>query len=324
MKAYIARRLLLIIPMMIGVTLISFFIIHLTPGDPTELLTDLNPNASPESAKRMQELYHLDKPIIVQYSYWLKSVATLDFGHSFSLDARPVIDKITERIPITLVINMLQLGIILSLAIPIGVYAAMHPYSRFDKGATLFVFFGFSIPGFWLALLLMILFGVWLEWLPISGLTSFNHDQLSVWGKFVDYTEHLLMPVLVGGLTGLAGLSRYTRQNMLEVIRQDYVTTARAKGLSENVVVYKHCLKNALLPIVTILALSIPGLIGGSVIFESIYSIPGMGQLLFQSIMQRDYPLIMGILVIGSFLTLLANLLADIAYAFIDPRISYE
>ena len=189
MKAYIARRLLLIIPMMIGVTLISFFIIHLTPGDPTELLTDLNPNASPGSAKRMQELYHLDKPIIVQYSYWLKSVATLDFGHSFSLDARPVIDKITERIPITLIINMLQLGIILTLSIPIGVYAAMHPYSRFDKGATLFVFFGFSIPGFWLALLLMILFGVWLEWLPISGLTSFNHDQLSLWGKFVDYTE---------------------------------------------------------------------------------------------------------------------------------------
>lgn len=324
MNAYVIRRLLLIVPMMIGVTLISFFIIHLAPGDPTELLTDLNPNASPESAKKLRELYRLDEPIISQYFHWLGQVATLDFGTSFSMDARPVLDKIVERIPITLIINVLQMSIILFLSIPIGVYAATKPYSFFDKATTLFVFLGFSMPGFWLALLLMILFGVWLDWLPISGLTSYNHDQLSTWGQFVDYAKHLLMPVLTGGLTGLAFTSRIMRQNTLETLSQDYIVTARAKGLTENRVLFKHSLKNALLPLVTILALSIPGLIGGSVIFESIYSIPGMGQLFYQSVMQRDYPLIMGVLVIGSFLTLMANLLADIAYAWVDPRISYD
>ncbi len=324
MYAYVIRRLLMVLPMMIGITVISFFIIHLSPGDPTELLTDLNPNASVESAKRLRELYHLDKPIIVQYFLWLKDIAVLDFGDSFSQDARPVIDKIGERIPITLLLNVLSLTIVLLAAIPIGVLSATRQYSLFDKIASLFVFFGFAMPTFWLALLLMIFFGIWLDWFPISGIASIDHDQLSAWGRFMDYVKHLTMPVLVAGLTSLAGLSRFTRQNMLEVIRQDYVVTARAKGLSESVVIYKHALKNAMLPIVTIMALSIPGLIGGSVIFETIYSIPGMGQLFYHSVMARDYPVIMGILVIGAFITLFANLLADISYAFVDPRISYE
>ncbi len=324
MQAYIIRRLLMMIPMMIGVTLISFVVIHLAPGDPTELMTDMNPNASPESLAKLRELYHLDEPLPVQYFYWLKKIVKLDFGHSFSSDARPVFDKIKERIPITLLINGLSLFIVLILAIPIGVYSAISPYSIFDKATTIFVFLGFSMPTFWLALLLMLLFGVHLGWLPVSGLESFNHDSMSGFDQFIDHAKHLLLPVLVSGLTSLAGLSRFARQNMLEVVRQDYVTTARAKGLSENVVIFKHCLKNAFLPIVTLLALSIPGLIGGSVIFESIYSIPGMGLLFFQSVMSRDYPLIMGVLVIGSILTLLANLLADICYAFVDPRISYE
>ncbi len=324
MYAYVIRRLLMVAPMMIGITLISFLIIHLAPGDPTELLTDMNPNASPESVIKLRELYHLDEPLVVQYWLWLKRVAVLDFGDSFSMDARPVITKIKERIPITLIINVLTLFITLVLAIPIGVLSATRQYSWFDKLASLFVFFGFAMPSFWLALLLMILFGIQLGWLPISGIESFNHDQLSPWGQFIDYVKHLTMPVLMLGLTGLAGLSRFTRQNMLEVIRQDYVTTARAKGLSETIVIYKHALKNALLPIITILALSIPGLIGGSVIIEQIYSIPGMGKLFYDAVMMRDYPVVMGILVIGAFLTLLANLLADIAYGLVDPRISYD
>ncbi|VAX15962.1 Oligopeptide transport system permease protein OppB (TC 3.A.1.5.1) [hydrothermal vent metagenome] len=323
MYAYVVRRLIMVPPMMIGITIISFFIIHLAPGDPTELLTDLNPHASAEAAVKLRELYNLDKPIIVQYFMWLKNIAVLDFGDSFSQDARPVIDKIGERIPITLLLNVLSLGIVMFFAIPIGVMSATHQHSLFDKVASLFVFFGFAMPTFWLALLLMIFFGVWLDWLPISGIASFNHDQLTPWGKFVDYARHLIMPVLVAGLTSLAGLSRFTRQNMLEVIRHDYVVTARAKGLPETVVIYKHALKNAMLPIITIMALSIPGLIGGSVIFETIYSIPGMGQLFYHAVMARDYPVIMGILVIGAFITLFANLLADIAYALVDPRISY-
>lgn len=323
MYAYVIRRLLLMIPMMIGITLISFLIIHLAPGDPTELLTNMNPNVSPDSRKKLRELYHLDEPVIMQYLLWLKDVAVLDFGNSFSQDARPVLDKISERIPITLLLNVLSLAIVLIVALPVGVMSATHQYSWFDKVASVFVFFGFAMPTFWLALLLMIFFGIWLDWFPISGISSINHAQMSPWGQFMDYVRHLTMPVLVAGLTSLAGMSRFTRQNMLEVIRQDYVVTARAKGLAESVVIYKHCLKNALLPIITIMALSIPGLIGGSVIFETIYSIPGMGQLFYHAVMARDYPVIMGILVIGAFLTLLANLLADIAYAMVDPRISY-
>ncbi|VAX22101.1 Oligopeptide transport system permease protein OppB (TC 3.A.1.5.1) [hydrothermal vent metagenome] len=324
MYAYIIRRLLLIIPMMIGITLISFFIIHLAPGDPTGMMTDLNPNVSPEAIKKMRAMYNLDEPLHTQYFLWLKKVAVLDLGDSLSMDARPVLDKIMERIPVTLLINVLSMVIILILSIPIGILSATKQYSFFDRATTIFVFIGFAMPTFWLALLLMIVTGVWNDWFPISGLVSFNHDQLSPWGKFLDYAHHLTMPVLMSGLTGLAGLSRFTRQSMLEVTRQDYVTTARSKGLPERTVIYKHSLKNALLPIVTILGLSIPSLIGGSVIFESIYSIPGMGQLFFQSVMARDYTLVMGVLVIGSFLTLIAILISDIAYAMVDPRISYE
>jgi peptide/nickel transport system permease protein len=209
-------------------------------------------------------------------------------------------------------------------SIPIGVWSATHPNSMFDRGSTLFVFVGFSAPGFWVALLLMILFGVQLGWLPISGIRSINYEQFSTFGKVIDVTRHLIMPVLLSSLTSLAFLSRITRQNMLEVIRQDYITTAFAKGCGENAVYYSHALRNALLPIVTILGLSIPSLIGGSVIFETIFSIPGMGQLFYESVMSRDYPLVMGILVIGATLTLVGNLVADLTYAAADPRISYD
>lgn len=324
MRAYIIRRLLMVIPMMLGITLISFFIMHLAPGDPTELMTNLNPDVSPESITRLRELYHLDQPLTAQYFLWLRDIATLDFGRSFSQDARPVLDKILERLPITILINVLSLIVALAVALPLGVFSAVRQYSLFDKLASLFVFFGFSMPTFWLALLLMMLFGVQLGWFPVSGVVSLNHEQLSALGKAGDYAWHLTIPVLMTGLTSLAGISRYARQSMLEVIRQDYIVTARAKGLPERIVIYKHGLKNALLPIVTLMALSIPGLIGGSVIFETIFSIPGAGQLFYQAVMSRDYPLVMGELVLGAFLTLLANLIADVAYAFVDPRISYD
>jgi len=314
----------MVLPMMIGITLISFAIIHLAPGSPTQAMTDLNPNVSPESIVKLRQMYHLDEPIYIQYWLWLKKVAVLDFGDSFSQDARPVLDKILERLPITLLINILSLAVIFLISIPIGVLSATHQYSYFDRIASLFVFFGFSMPTFWFALLLMILFGVWLDWLPISGVVSMNHANLSPYGKFMDYCTHLLLPVSMSALTSLAGMSRFTRQSMLEVIRQDYVTCARAKGLSERTVIYKHALKNATLPIITLIALSIPGLIGGSVIFETIYSIPGTGQLFYQAVMGRDYPLVMGSLVIMAFLTLFANLLADVSYAMVDPRIHYE
>ncbi|MDH5477698.1 MAG: ABC transporter permease [Nitrospinota bacterium] len=324
MRAYILRRLIMVIPMMFGITIISFAIIHLAPGSPTQAMTDLNPNVSPESIVKLRQLYNLDDPLHVQYWLWLKKVLVLDFGDSFSQDARPVLDKILERLPITLLISVLSLIIVFTLSIPIGVLSATHQYSFFDRVASLFVFFGFSMPTFWFALLLMILFGVWLDWLPISGVVSMNHAQLSEFGKIKDYAMHLFLPVTMSGLTSLAGMSRFTRQSMLEVIRQDYVICARAKGLPERKVIYKHAMKNATLPIITLTALSIPGLIGGSVIFETIYSIPGTGQLFYQAVMGRDYPLVMGELVLMAFLTLIANLLADVSYAMVDPRIHYD
>ena len=216
---------------------------------------------------------------------------------------------------------MLSLILVILIAIPIGVSSATHQYSLYDKITTVAVFVGFAIPTFWLALLLMIFFGIYLDWLPISGIKSLDYDNLSAGGKVWDLASHLILPVLLEAFGGLAGLSRYMRSNMLEVIRSDYITTARAKGLSERVVIYKHAMRNALLPVITILGLSVPGLIGGSVIFETIFAIPGMGQLFYMSVMMRDYPLIMGILTIGAILTLAGNLLADIGYAVADPRI---
>ncbi len=321
MWLYLLKRMGFMIPMLLGITLVSFVVIHLAPGTPTDLQTTLNPKASLEAQKRLRELYGLDKPMMVQYWDWLSRLAVLDFGRSFSPDRRPVWDKIKERIGITLGLNLMSLILILVVAIPIGVIAATRAHSWFDKATTLFVFFGFAMPTFWLALLLIMLFGVHLDWLPISGLTSLNYPQLSLAGKLRDLGAHVTLPVLVAAFGGLAGMSRYMRGNMLEVIRQDYITTARAKGLPERVVIFKHALRNALLPVVTILGLSVPGLIGGSVIFESIFAIPGMGQLFYGAVMARDYPLVMGELVIGAVLTLLGNMLADLGYALVDPRI---
>ncbi len=221
----------------------------------------------------------------------------------------------------TLAINVASLLLIMAVAVPVGVISAVRQNSLLDRTLTVTVFLAFAIPGFWLALLLMVLFGVQLGWLPISGIYSYNYEQLGLWGKIADVASHLVLPVVVSGFAGIAAFSRYVRSNMLEVIRQDYILTARAKGLPERTVIYSHALRNALLPVITMLGLSVPGLIGGSVIFETIFSIPGMGQLFFNSVLMRDYPVVMGILVIGAVLTLLGNLLADLSYAWADPRV---
>lgn len=309
------------IPLLLGITIISFVVIHLAPGSPTDLQTEMNPRVSAEMKARIRAMYDLDKPLYQQYWLWLKKLAVLDLGTSFSPDRRPVIDKILERLPITIIINVLSMVFIIIVAVPIGVLSAVHQDSWFDKITGVFVFIGFAMPTFWLALLLMILFGIYLGWLPISGIRSLNYEYLQPVTAFVDLLKHLILPVLLSAFGGLAGFSRYMRANMLEVIRQDYITTARAKGLSERTVIYKHALRNALLPVITILGLSVPGLIGGSVIFETIFAIPGMGQLFYMSAMSRDYPVIMGILFIGAVLTLIGNLIADVSYAVADPRI---
>jgi len=320
MLGYALRRCVVAVPLLIGITFISFIVIHLAPGDPTEIQTgDLGINA--QAVKQMRELYELDKPLYVQYWKWLRRIVHLDFGRSFSPDGRLVLDKIGERLPITLLLNILQLSIIVACAVPIGVTSAVRQYSTFDKVTTVFVFIGFATPDFWLALLLMMLFGVELGWLPISGLRSMNWEYLGFWKQQRDFLSHLILPTFVVTFGGLAGFSRYMRQAMLDVIRQDYIQTALAKGLASRVVIGKHALRNAMMPIVTILGLSLPGLIGGSVIVESIFAIPGMGLLMVQAVYERDYPVIMGNLVVVSTLTLVANLIADIAYSLVDPRI---
>jgi peptide/nickel transport system permease protein len=324
MLRYITRRLLLTVPLLIGISLISFLVIYAAPGGPVEMSTDLNPKVTAEARERLKAYYGLDQPVHVQYVRWLGRMATLDFGQSFSRDGRQVSEKIAERIPVTLSINVLSMFLIFLVAVPLGIYSAVRKDSWFDRISTVAVFTGFAVPTFWLALLLMILFGVQLGWLPISGVVSLEYESFSFAGKVWDRARHLILPVFVSAFGGLAGLSRYMRSNMLEVIRQDYIAAARAKGLPERTVVFRHAMRNALLPFITILGLSVPGLLGGSVIFESIFAIPGLGQLFYQGVLSRDYPLIMGSLVIGAFLTLIGNLLADVGYAYADPRIRTE
>ena len=319
--------------MLIGISLISFFIMQLAPGDVTSTEASFNPKASEESRQKLRELYNLDKPIHIQYGLWLKRIVKLDFGNSFKSHQRPVLweekDKngnvtkglIQESLPITLLINLLGIFIIFSISIVLGTLAAINQNTIVDRSITLFVFIGFAIPGFWLALLLMYWTGVANQWLPISGLHSPGYLSLDTFSQTIDMLKHLILPVFISCLSGLAGISLYVRNGMLEVLHQDFITTARSKGLGEKKVVFIHALKNAVLPLITIIGLSIPGLIGGSVIAESIFAIPGMGKLFYDSVLSRDFPVIMGILTIGAVLTLIGNLLADLGYAWADPRV---
>ena len=321
MTAYLVRRVLLMIPTLLFITVVSFVVMRLAPGDPVQLQTELNPRVSAEARERLIAYHGLDKPIHVAYFIWLRNVLTLDFGRSSAPDGRPVIEKIAERLPITLFINVISFVLVLGLAVPIGILSATRQGSWLDRLTTLYVFVGYAMPSFWLALLLMILFGVRLGWLPISGLHSLDAYRMGPFEYWLDFGKHLVLPVFIGVFGGLAGLSRYARSSMLVVIRQDYVRVARAKGLPETRVIYRHALRNALLPLLTIFGLSIPGFIGGSVIIESIFAIPGLGQLFYQSVLSRDYNLVMASLVIGAVLTMVGNLLADLSYAVANPQI---
>lgn len=323
MKTYLIRRILMMIPLVFGITILTFFVMQLAPGKPTDILTDLNVKMTADSKERLVKLYGLDQPVYVQYLKWLKRIVQFDFGKSFK-DDRPVIQKIAERLPATLLLNVLSLSLIFSFAIVVGILSAVKKDSFFDKFTTFFVYLGFSVPTFWIALLLMILFGLKLGWLPISGLRSLNFDDLTAMQKISDIAKHLVLPVCVMALTGCAALARYSRSSTLEIIRQDYIRTARAKGLQEKKIIMTHVFKNSLIPIITLLGLMLPELIGGSFIFETIFAYPGMGRLGYDAIMARDYPVLMGIGTIVAFLTLTGNLLADIFYALADPRIRYK
>ena len=323
MANYLIKRLLYTIPMLIGITLITFAIMHIVPGKPTDFMSDMNARVSADSKIKLARLYGLDKPWYEQYWNWLKRFGKLDFGNSFK-DGRPSIKKIAERLPASLLLNILSLTFIFCAAVPIGIYSAVRRNSLFDKAMTVFVFAGFSVPAFWLALLLMILFGLKLGLLPISGLHSLDYSDMGFFSRVLDTSKHLILPVVISAFTGLAGLSRYARSSMLDVLKQDYIKTAYSLGLPENKIIFYYAAKNALLPIITILGLSLPALIGGGFIFETIFAYPGMGRLGYEAVMARDYPVVMAVGSIAALLTLLGNLIAGLTYAWADPRIRYR
>ncbi len=320
MPRYLLKRLAMMVPLLLGITIISFGMMHLAPGEPSVVGHAMDPKVSAEDIERLRSYYGLDQPLHVQYWRWLQRLAHLDFGNSFSSDGRPVLDKIVERLPVTLWINLLAMAMIVLVSIPVGVISSVRQDSWLDRSLTVLVFIGFAIPSFWLGLLLMIALGVQHHWLPISGMHSYGWQQMGWWQQQWDLLQHLLMPVLISAIGGIAGMSRFMRSGMLDVIRSDFITTARAMGANEHTIYYRYAMRNALLPIITLLGLSVPGLIGGSVIVEQLYAIPGMGLLFYEAVMARDYPLVMGITVIGAVLTLLGNLLADLAYGWADPR----
>ncbi len=318
MGSYLIKRLIQTIPILFGITIVSFLIINLAPGSPVGMT--LNPTASPKVIEQMRKNYDLDKPLPVQYVLWLKRLFT---GKLVSFkDGKPVLEKILERFPATLLLNLTATALIFSLAIPLGVFSATRRYSLLDNLGTFLAFLGISIPSFWLAYLL-ILGVVKLIGVPVLGLRSFALDQQGFLVLLSDRIWHLMLPATVLAVGGIAAVSRYTRSSMLEVLRQDYIRTAKAKGLSDEEVYYRHALRNALLPIITLFGFLVPGLLGGSVIIETVFAWPGIGRLAYQAVLARDYSVVMTILTFSSALTLLGNLLADILYALSDPRIRY-
>lgn len=331
-KIYLLKRLLQIVPTLLGITLITFLIIQLAPGNPAALKIrmtgqgQLGDNAiSQQIIEDTKKLYGLDKPLPIQYALWVKRIFTLDFGSSFK-DHRKVWDKIAERLPITIQLNLISILLVYLISIPCGVYSATHSGSTIDRILTLFFFFLYSLPSFWVAVLLIMLLGGGDFWdlFPVYGISSIGAENWPFLQWLADRAWHLILPVFCLTYGEWAYLSRLARADMLEVIREDYVRTARAKGLSERVVIFKHAFRNALLPIVTLFAFLLPAMFGGSVIIESIFSIPGMGQLGFEAVLSRDYPVIMAITTISAFLTLIGLLLSDILYALLDPRIKLE
>lgn len=363
MFQYLVRRVLLFIPTLFLITILTFLISRLAPGDPAELKAGVGAEGSMRGNQQLNEQminqiraqWGLDKPLWYwtilsdekdstgkllpmserlmfrwngtynQYHHWMANMIKLDFGKSFQ-DNRDVLEKIWERIPVTAMISIIAIFLSYIIAVPIGIYSASHQNTRKDKIITVVLFIFYALPSFWLATMLIIFFGGgdFLAWFPNNGLQSMSISPEDPYmTRFLDTAWHLVLPIFCLTYGSLAYLSRQMRGSMLEVIRQDYIRTARAKGLPENKVVYKHALRNSLIPILTILASILPALIGGSIIIETIFTVPGVGQLAYQALTARDYPLIMAEFTISAVLTLLGILLSDILYTVVDPRIAF-
>ncbi len=319
MGNYLLRRLIVAVPSLLGISLILFVLLALAPGDPFGELAS-NPNIPPEVREALRVKFGMDDPILVRYLHWLVAMLHGDWGFSFAsrIDVQTLI---LQRIPTTLyVVGTAQL-LALAVAIPIGVYAAMRPYSIFDQLANTFAFIGFSLPTFFTGLLLILIFSVNLGWLPFVYRADINATG---WQWYWEYIKQAIMPIAVLGLFQAASYTRYVRSAVLDVIKLDYVTTARAKGIGERRVIIKHVVRNALIPVVTLVALQMPSVFGGAIITEQIFRIPGIGSLLISAILANDTPVIMSVTFVFSCLVVLFNLLADIIYGWLDPRISYS
>jgi peptide/nickel transport system permease protein len=319
MTSYIVRRLLGAIPLLIVISLVTYAMMSLAPGGPVSVLSPRGGTLSPEAIANIKAAYGLDKPWYVQYFYWLNELVLHgSLGTSF-VDHRPVIEKVWEKLPVTVEMVGLALMLTLLIALPLGIYAGAHRNGRIDAIASLVGFAFYGVPVFWLAIVLIDVFAVHLRWFPTSGISSLGRED-----DPLDRLWHLTLPVIAIALTSFVGWMRYQRGAVIEAMQSAYIRTARSKGLTERDVLVNHALRNALLPIVTLLGLSLPGLVGGAYFVEYVFSVPGVGYLTFASIFARDYPTLMAITMLTAVLIVAGNLVADVAYAALDPRIRYD
>lgn len=322
MLRFLVRRLVFLIPVLFIISVLSFGLLVSMPGDPLDMVALGDPNITQADIQRLKRLYGVDEPFPVRYVKWMAQLAQGNLGYSRTYKI-PVVELVTPRIQNTLILAGLSLVLSLVIAIPLGIFSAVRPYSLGDYAATSFAFFGYAVPAFWLGLMLMILFAVNLNWLPAGGIVGTDVAPGFV-NALLDRLKHLILPVVVLSLGSLATWARYMRSSLLEVIHMEYIQTARAKGLRERAILYRHALRNALIPMATLFANTIPILLGGSVIVETVFSYPGMGKLLYDSVLENDFSVSMAILMFLAILVVLFNLFADLSYGVLDPRIRYE
>jgi len=319
---YIGKRTLQAIPILLGASTIIFFLMHAAPGDPTSIYLG-NPNLDPAVIERMRRNLGLDQPVHVQYFKWLGSFLTGDFGYSFS-QHRPIADVLKDAIPNTILLSSVALVLIFLFGVVVGTIQAVRQYSWVDNVATVASFLFYAMPSFWFGLMLILLFAYKFQLLPASQMTAVDHEFMTMSERLWDRFTHLVLPATALGMGGAAAIARYMRSGMLEEIHQDYVRTARAKGVAERKVIFKHAMRNALIPIVTLLGLYIPFLISGAVLIETIFAWPGMGRTIVTAIFQRDYPVVLASAFVISIMVILGNLLADILYSVVDPRVGVD
>ena len=324
MKKYLIKRLLIMIPMLLGITLLSFMLMNLAPGDPVMMFVDTEKGV-PTAAElaRVRELLGLDQPVHIRYILWLKNLATGNLGYSM-FSRQPVLFEIQARIGTTILLSSLSMVISALIGMYVGIICALNQYKILDYVLSVLAFIGLSLPSFWLAMMLILLFTNRLGWLPSVGLIDVNLQNPGVFADLIDRGKHLILPVIAMSLSSIGSWARFQRAAFLEVQKQDYIRTARSKGLSENKITYRHAFRNAALPIITILGMSLPNLIGGAFLIESIFGLPGMGRLGISAINNRDYPVIMAVTLFSSILVLIGTFIADVTYALVDPRIRYN